>query len=287
MLRRVAFITLLAASSAWADKNDYDIASFGNPQSDASANARFRIFARQLAAALTSVNLSPPDTLGHSGFAISLEGSWVSLGTGRLPVVGGSTNQSQILIPSVHLRKGLPFSFELGARVAYLVDSRMGAATMELKWAVVEGFKFAPDLAIRGNVTKLIGSRDFDLTSGGVDFGIGKQLPAWGMVSFTPYAGLNLTFVGASSNTVDYRPTRTLADSDAEGEQFTDFYTYGAVNAPDNLNSRVYGGLRFIAGVVQLGVEVAYTMPSRFNDSRSQGEVPGTLAVNTMLGLDF
>ena len=105
---------------------------------------------------MTSANLMPPETLGHAGFSLNAELSVVALpspgnqdGQVTLPTEGAATNP--LLIPSVHVRKGLPFSFELGARVGWIDRSSMFAATGELKWAVNEGFTWLPDIAVRAH----------------------------------------------------------------------------------------------------------------------------------------
>src|SRR5688572_25108390 len=68
----------LIGGAALADVNDLRVYQLGNPDPAAGTfnpqgNARFRIFARELGAALTSTNLTPPSTTGHSGFAFNLE----------------------------------------------------------------------------------------------------------------------------------------------------------------------------------------------------------------------
>jgi hypothetical protein len=277
----------MLSGSALAEANDFSLAKLGNPQTDSQANSRFRVFARQLAAAMTSVNLAPPETLGHSGFAIAPALSVIDVGSATLPTQG--TFSGPLLIPSLHLRKGLPFSFEVGARVGWLSNSRMGLATIELKWAINEGWKplFFPDIGVRGHITKLINAREFDLTSGGLDIGMGKQFALGGMVTLTPYLGWNMTFVGATTGTVDFRPNRTLADSDAAEQQFSDFFVFRALNAGENLNHRLYAGFRFIAGVLQLGAEFAWVPETIFSDALGQGAIPRLLVGNFMLGLDF
>jgi hypothetical protein len=292
--RLVVAASAFLAAAAMADPYDFRIYQLGNPRQGGTghvpeANANFRAFARQFAAAMTSVNLMPPETLGHSGFAISAELSVVDLLGGTLPTI--RPVDGALLIPSLHFRKGLPWSFELGARAAWIEKSRMGTGTLELKWAFTEGFAAFPDLGVRGHVTKLINSRDFDLTAGGLDVGIGKQFAIAGMVTVTPYAGWDLTFVGASSNNVDFNPARTLAQSDASSVARIDddFNVFAPVMAASNANNRFYGGFRVIAGVVLVGFEVSYTLGSSFRDEATSSDraVPGLLAWNFTLGLDF
>ncbi len=290
------FLALLSGA-ALAEPYDFQLAKLGNPQSggfgySARADGNFRVFARQFAAALTSVNLAPPATLGSSAFSLTAELSMVDFaipaaGDYRLPTT--EAFQGWLRIPSLHLRKGLPASFELGARGAWIEQSRMGAATVELKWALNEGFTYFPDIAIRGSVTKLINGRDVDLTTGGVDLGIGKQFALGGMVTLTPYVGWNLLFVGATTTSVDFHPSRTLAESDAVAQQFTDYYVFTSLQASANATNRFYGGFRFIAGVMQLGAEISYSIIGRFRDDRANEdrEVPSVLGLNFHLGLDF
>ncbi len=293
----------LASTSAFADAYDFRIYQLGNPNCrpdqagvcqgvgySPSANANFRAFARRLGAAMTSTNLAPPETLGHSAFAISAELSVIDFqgatAATQMPTV--RPIDGAVLLPSIHIRKGLPWSFELGVRAAWWEKSRMGTGTLELKWALNEGFTYLPDIGVRGFVTKILNSRDFDVTAGGLDLGIGKQFAVAGMVTLTPYFGWNLTFVGASTGNVDFNPSRSLAEADAPNEQFTDYYVYDSVLAANNTNNRFYGGFRFIAGVVMLGFEFSYTVLGSFTDDTiGKVNMPAVLAYNGTIGFDF
>lgn len=322
---RIASVGCLFACVASADPYDFRISDLGNPFAaapncerrpndyarcpvpsggfsqgaynyDPAANGNFRAFARQLGAALTSVNLSPPETLGHSGFAINAELSIVDFGNPAVPLPTEQPFRGPMLIPSVHIRKGLPFSFELGARGAWIEKSRMGAGTLELKWAVNEGFTYLPDIAVRGNITKLLNSRNFDVTAGGLDVGVGKQFAIGGMVTITPYAGWNLIFVGASTGNVDFHPNRPLAESDAPASTSgvpapgtRDVWVFESLQAISNSHNRFYGGARFIGGVVIVGAEFSYSLIGKFRDKVTalDVDVPAVMAGNFTLGLDF
>lgn len=304
MSRLSLLLAALISTTALADAYDFRIYQLGNPQdgrtgATPAANAAFRAFSRRLAAAMTSSNLMPPETLGHSAFALSAELSVVDLG-GALAANQFPTTQpvsGALLLPGFHIRKGLPWSFELGMRAAWFEKSRMGLGTLELKWALNEGFTYLPDIGVRASITKILNSRDFDVTAGGFDLGIGKQFAIAGMCTLTPYFGWNLTFVGASSNSVDFNPGRSLADADQPGAQFSDYYVFDSVLAASNTNNRFYGGLRFIAGVVMIGFEFSYTTMGKFDDARI-GTVdstctdravcmPAVLSYNSTLGFDF
>jgi hypothetical protein len=301
----VQLVLVLSAMSVWADPWDFTLSQLGNPVAcnvqlvgdacakpaigfDAGANANFRAFSRRVAAAVTSVNLAPPKTLGHSAFAVSVETSIVSFEGSNSPtqLPTGQTVDRALIVPSIHVRKGLPWSFELGVRAAWWERSRMGAGTLELKWGLTEGFAYFPDIAVRGHVTKLLNTRDFDLTAGGVDLGLGKQFAIEGMLTITPYLGWNLVFVGASSGSVDFNPQRSLQTADTE--VYDDYATFAPVQAANNANNRIYGGFRLVAGIFMLGAEVSYTVLGSFKDSAvGNVDMKGLLAGNFTLGLEF
>ncbi|MFZ5469949.1 MAG: hypothetical protein ACOZIN_10980 [Myxococcota bacterium] len=280
--------------AALADPNDFRIYQLGNPSAggtgyDPDANAHFRIFTRELAAALTSVNLMPPETLGHAAFSVNAELSVVSLQTGSFTFPTERAFGGTLLVPSVHVRKGLPFSFELGTRAAWIEKSRMAAGTIEAKWALNEGFTYLPDIGVRGYGTRLLNSRDFDLTVAGLDVGIGKQFAVGGMVTLTPYVGWNLVWTAASSNNVDFRPERTHEESiGSPAAQLQDTGVFDEVTLGANSHNRFYGGLRFIGGVVQIAAEVSVSQLGRFRDAAGlEHSMPSVLAANGTLGLDF
>jgi hypothetical protein len=303
----------LCAGAALADPYDFKLYKLGSTfqgpaDYDLAANAKYRMVMRQLAAAVTATNLAPPETLGHSAFAISADLQVVDFG---LPgTIGGNEVRfptegdfkGPLLMPSVHIRKGLPWSFELGARVGWVEKSRMPFTTLELKFAVNEGFTYLPDIGIRAHITKILNTRDFDLTVGGFDLGLGKQFAIGGMITVTPYAGWNLAFAGSTSDAVDFNPTRTLAQSEP-GRGDLNFYkvsSFEPMPASKNAHNRFYGGGRFISGALMIGVELSYTVIGTFEFDPSSGampdsktassqtvSVPGVFSFNSCLGLDF
>jgi hypothetical protein len=174
---------------------------------------------------------------------------------------------------------------ELGGRVGWVEKSRMLAATGEVKWAVNEGFTYLPDIGVRGHITRLMGVRDLSLTAAGLDAGIGKQFPLGGMITLTPYGGLDFTFVGAESDNIDFRPDRPYNDSLQENSRsaLEDTAVYKQVDFASNMTQRIYGGVRFIGGVLQLGAEISF---ARLGSSDA-GSLPTIVTFNTSLGLDF
>lgn len=272
---------LSAASTGRADPQDFQLTKLGNAKTDAAvANENFRIFANQLGAAISSADFSPPETLGHSGFNFALGYSVAKVGDTRAQSWprAGTPPSDALLMPSVIMRKGLPFSFELGTRFTYLTYSRMAAATLEVKWALNEGFLYLPDLGVRGHGTRLLGTREFGLTTAGVDVGIGKQFAIGGMFTLTPYAGWDFLLVSCISGVVDFKDPATTTVASAQADPSKDTATFDPVNMGQNKSHRFYAGLRFITSVLELGAEASVVQTYQNKQ---------TVVFSGKVGLDF
>jgi len=267
-MRRLAFLTALALivpATAHADRYDFRLYQLGAPSSDPAANKRFSAFMQELGVAITNWNLEPPETTGFAGFNFAFEypvslvnDSGTLNGIRYWPIDPAYTGTGALQMPGVHVRKGLPFSLELGVKANYIEGSNMVATTIEAKWALNEGFLYFPDLGARGWGTQLIGAREFTLTVAGFDLGLGKQIPINGMCTITPYVGWASVWVAASSNVVDFSPGQSETDqfhapNNASGTATQD--VFNSVDIGTNRHNRFYGGIRFIGYVLELGLE--------------------------------
>jgi len=286
-LTLAAFVACqLLAATALADSGDFQLYKLGHPASAPTANANFRIFANQLAAAISSFNGAPPETLGHSAFNIAFEYQVAQVDNTAAYWPTSGSNSKYLLMPSLHVRKGLGFSVELGSRVSYLQASRMAAATVELKWSLNEGFKYFPDLGVRGYGTHLFGTRDFSLTTAGLDIGLGHQFAVGGMVTLTPYAGWNLQYVATTSSVIDFRPDRPLAE--AVQDPTADTSVFSSVQMHQNYNNRIYLGLRFISYVFEVALEGSVVL-QRMDKSTGAPVLitPQVFVFGGKVGIDF
>ena len=129
--------------------------------------------------------------------------------------------------------------------VNYIADVKcfgdwMGA---EAKWALNEGFYWIPDLAVRFTINHMIGSKDFELSTGGWDISLSKAFGIGGMLSLTPYAGYNMHFIHSSSHVV------LDNTSDMEGQVFNE------MNWQDNMHHRFFFGCRLKTFIFQVALE--------------------------------
>ncbi|WP_243337329.1 hypothetical protein [Anaeromyxobacter soli] len=235
------------------------------------AKTRFAILSTETALALSSAILTPASTTGYVGFDVDLEAAYVAVHPGtvgrtsfgsppvfepRGPWQTRSMTPHELFLPSVHVRKSLPFSLELGGRMIYLSQSSYFGAQVEGKWALNEGFRVLPDLAVRVAHTQLFGQRDWNLGATDLDLMVSKRFGVNGVTSFTPYLAGRFTYVGASSETMDFGPRRaggTTATAPADLRS-----TQAAFPKLRAGFYRTTAGVRFTAHVVSLAGEVTY-----------------------------
>jgi hypothetical protein len=152
---------------------------------------------------------APAETLGEAGIAFNMMTSfsfvdenadhWVQALEDKNPEPVFFTGHLQI-------RKGLPFSFEVAGDMSYLFASEMFNLGASIKWALNEGFYYFPDLAFRGTVNTLMGSRDLNLYTAGGDMSLSKAFGISGVVVLTPYVGYQMLFIIGSSRLLNAFP---------------------------------------------------------------------------------
>lgn len=269
-MRRLVFLIscLAAAFAARADENDLQLWRLGHPDplsctrcdgkpgdlpepGDPSAQARFHRLASTLGLAFAPPFQETAGTLGQSGFEVGVSSSEAFLRiSGDAWPTRAAAPPKVLTLPTVTLRKGLGASLELGAAVSWLANSQMMALSGELRWALLDGFASAPDLALRAWGTRVLGTQDLDLTAGGVDAQFSKSFGVAGMVKLQPYFMFGVEMVNAQSSVVDFKPSTENPQNPTASEGL--FHT---VSFLDNRYLRSALGLRLVAGVVVLGVE--------------------------------
>jgi hypothetical protein len=257
-------LALVLGATALAGTNDLQLYRLGNP-SDADAQARFRMLGNELGIALAGTTLQPPNTLGMSGFDLALEYDFVFVNGGNQIAgqpywVTEGAPPSLLMVPTVHLRKGLPFSFDVGVKLAAVVNSATFAATFEVKWALLEGFKSLPDFSTRFYIGRAFGQQDLNLTLGGLDFSLGKQFGVAGLFSLAPYAGFCVQGAQSSTSTFWGDPVNTTSQSYLANPTAS-VWDFNTNDLMDNLYGRIYGGIQLTSSIVSYAVEYGYILP--------------------------
>jgi hypothetical protein len=244
----------------------------------AADNGLFNAFVTQLGYVFAPRLASPAETLGHSGFHIGA--LWSGTTVSNDQPYWGVTERAQngqdprgfLQTLQLEVRKGLPFSFELGANFMWLVESQLFAPGIEVRWALQEGYKYIPDLGIRGSVNHMVGNRDLLLTTVGLDAVISKSFGLFGMVNVAPYLSWSLIMIAASSRVINPTPT-------VEGNPNNDI-VFNEINATDKIHHKLTLGVRTIYYVLNVSVQGELQM--------AEGSFIGPVAtITTKLGLDF
>ncbi|MBN1946195.1 MAG: hypothetical protein JW797_11000 [Bradymonadales bacterium] len=170
----------------------------------------FRALTRDLGLVMSPKGFSTAETIGEVGFEYAFEMLFNVIDSSQVgwqETVLDRDPSDLLLTSQFHLRKGLPFSFQLGAVLTHLFDSDMWGLGAELNWSLHEDYlNPVPDLGVRGFVNHTVGNTDLNLTTAGFDAMLGLPVGVGGMVNLTPYLGYNLTAVVSSSRLLDASP---------------------------------------------------------------------------------
>ena len=214
VMRSAAAALLLAAlialpAPARAAKYDLKLSRLAN--SDGSklpgADRHFQRLMGDLASVLAPRFLGPATTTGALGFQIDLDYSFTDIQENaerwRAIMRGDDTGAHSILHAlQVHVRKGLPFSTEIGGIFTKLIDSDLWGIGLEVKVAPLEGFRKLPEVAFRASVNTFLGARDYSLLTATGDMQISKEIGIAGLFKLSPYGGYAFQYAYANSNVV-------------------------------------------------------------------------------------
>ena len=148
--------------------------------------AEFRKLSEDLGAALSYKAVTPAEPLGITGFDLGLEvtatklqspSAWDRASSGSAP--------STLYVPKLHLHKGLPAGFDIGAFYTSVPNSNIKLWGAEMRYALIKGDTVTPALGLRGAYSKLNGVNQLDFNTRSLELAISK-----GFLMFTPYAGV-------------------------------------------------------------------------------------------------
>jgi hypothetical protein len=175
------------AQPVWA-ANNINLANF----SGAAAQADFKAFSEDLGSALSYKPITPPTPLGITGFDLGLEVTSTKM---RNLAQATGSSMTNLVVPKLHVYKGLPLNFDIGAFYSSVPTTNIKLYGGELRYAILEGGVALPAVGIRGAMTKLSGVSQLAFTTKSLDISISK-----GFAMFTPYAGLGSVWVDSTPN---------------------------------------------------------------------------------------
>jgi|GEM_PF-117551 len=162
-------------------------------QAGTLTQSEFRDFSEEAGLAVSYLPLSPAESLGIVGIDIGIEVTAADIREDQsfwTKLTHNNNPPSLMILPKLHVQKGLPFGFDVGAVYSKVPQSNISMVGGELKWAFISGNAAVPAVAIRGSYTKLLGVSDLDLQTIGADLSISK-----GFAFITPYAGVGEVWI--------------------------------------------------------------------------------------------
>jgi hypothetical protein len=156
----------------------------------------FKKLSEDLASATSYKGLTPAEPLGITGFDIGIEVTDTSLQyADTFNTACGGCGLDSLIIPKLHLHKGLPMGFDVGLMYASTSNSNVTLTGFELRYANIEGGAAKPAVATRFTWSQLDGVDQLSLESMGVEVMVSK-----GIAMFTPYGGIGQNWVTSDSS---------------------------------------------------------------------------------------
>ena len=230
MLRRLIFafaavfcVFFMASGNAFAGGNDFKLSRLcEGPDACGSKDAisDFKTLSRAYASVLAPMHFQPASTLGEEGFEIAVESkmsfstednsSWKATNKNDNDdaKAKAAENDGKYAAPDLfatlqlHMRKGLPFSFEVEGIFNWLADSEIFYVGAGVRWAITEGWWFLPDLSVRAHAGTIVGAPEITLINVNCDIALSYTWGMGGIASITPYGGYSLLSTWASSRPI-------------------------------------------------------------------------------------
>lgn len=202
MKKNIAMLCVLGCftSPVWAANINLGSAGFTQSQ--------FKSFSEDLSSALSYKAVTPPAPLGVTGFDLGLEATSTEMKNSSLWNLATGSSRSSLVLPKLHVYKGLPMNFDVGAFYSSVPTTNIKFYGGELRYAIVEGGVALPAVGIRGAITKLTGVDQLSFGTKSLDISISK-----GFVMFTPYAGVGSVWTDSTPNGVAGLVKETLRQS--------------------------------------------------------------------------
>jgi hypothetical protein len=184
-MRRIAAAVAAAACTLPAHAGEFT--SVGT-----LAQGEFHRLAEDLGAAFAYKGVTPATPLGPVGFDVGVEVTGTRMQDSALFARAGAGSHSQLVIPKLHVTKGLFGGLDIGAFAGGSGDVSAALFGAELRYAIVDDTVVTPAVAVRLSGTRATGLGDLRIGTAAADVMVSKAF-----VALTPYAGAGVARVQA------------------------------------------------------------------------------------------
>ena len=170
----IAFAMLGAANAFAGDLN----------QIGTLAQGQFLKLSTDLGAASAYKGVMPATPLGTVGFDVGLELTQTSIENAPVFRQAGAGDISNLYVPKIHVSKGLPLGFDIGAFMSRLSGVEGSLIGLEARVAILDDGIATPALGVRLSGSRLSGVNKLSLSTVALDAMLSKKLAL-----VTPYIG--------------------------------------------------------------------------------------------------
>lgn len=226
MQRRTLAAAVLLAVTPLAQADDLD-------QIQSLAQTEFRLLSEDLGAALSYKPVAPAEPLGLLGFDFGIEATVTNLENAAIleRATGSSDTMSDVIVPKVHVHKGLPLRINVDAFYSSVPDSNIELVGGAIGFAILKGGVTMPALTLRAAATQVRGVDQLDFDTQSVELTISK-----GFAFLTPYAGIGRVSVTSEPKGAAAAPPASLTKEEFDLD-------------------KVYVGLNINMGLANLALE--------------------------------
>jgi hypothetical protein len=182
MIKRL--LPLALAASAWT-AHAADFSTLGTLTQD-----EFLRLSRDVGAAISYKGVTPATPLGALGFDVGVEVTDTKLESSDAFARAGAGGQSHLVIPKLHVYKGLFGGLDIGAFIGGSSEVSATVYGADLRYAIMDDGIATPAVAVRLAGTKASGLGDLGISTGSLDVMASKKFTA-----LTPYAGAGIVRV--------------------------------------------------------------------------------------------
>lgn len=251
--------TLLTATvipqQAHAAGLDLHFERFIDPNADTRnvvENSAYKQLMKEVGMAMGPRMAGPAASQGSLGIEAAYEISGIGTNsTADYWQKAAGSPQSIVTTQQVRVRKGLPYSLQLGGVVTGLQNSNLTAIGIELGVSLTDGFKNVPDIIVRPSIHTVLGNSQIDMFIIGLDLAVSKSFGIGGVIALQPWVAYSPSFTHVNTHLVSlYTSDKQIRPVVARLAPLGD-----STNIADAISQRMEIGFRVIVTRVQVGAE--------------------------------
>jgi hypothetical protein len=127
--------------------------------------------------------------------------------------------------------------------------------TVALKWTLLEGIKYVPDVAVRGFASVLIGEPDMTLVTGGWDLTLGYRIPIIGSSEIAVYLGYQMVGLDATTTNIPFNPNHIDNSNPNSDDDVFQPLNIGNPLLPSTRFNRIFFGAEYRWNVLVAGMD--------------------------------